>query len=356
MTPDASIVRSPLIALRLIAPAMESVASSITRCVVPAECSNEKSPVSVLPRMSSVTSVAEMATEVGSTLMRNVLVVLTPGRFRARVPPRSAVRPAAPIVKVPVPLVKATGGGPRALVPSAVPPKPSSTLLAVISRPSPCLAKEKSPVSEAPSTSTRMPVAVSDAYGVVPLAVWSAANLTITSLLVPSMRSVSSIAWVKLFTRTWTWPERPTPCAPGMPTIWTRPRASSAHLPSLGADQADGRVGDHQAARERVRLAVGQRQRTLAEEQRQAGAGERLDLRRAVGERAGLERARALDDHDAGDVELEVGHRERERVALAGAEGDGERAAADVHRLVDGGAGGVHAEERAGVELHAAVR
>ena len=72
----------------------------------PADCSNEKSPVRVLPRMSSVTFDAETATDVGSTLMRNVLVVLTPGRFRARVPPKSAVMPVAPTVKVPEPLVK----------------------------------------------------------------------------------------------------------------------------------------------------------------------------------------------------------------------------------------------------------
>ena len=58
------------------------------------------------------------------------------------------------------------------------------------------------------------------------------ANLTTTSLLVPSIRSVSSIACAKLFTRTWTWPEALTPCAPGRPTSETRPRASSAHLPS----------------------------------------------------------------------------------------------------------------------------
>ena len=56
VTPSALIVSSPLIALREIAPAKESVASSMTRCVVPPDCSNEKSPVRVLPRMSSVTS------------------------------------------------------------------------------------------------------------------------------------------------------------------------------------------------------------------------------------------------------------------------------------------------------------
>ena len=186
--------------------------------------------------------------------------------------------PVAPAVKVPEPLVKDTGG-PRALVPSATPPKLIATLVAVIVRPSPCLAKLKSPVSEAPSTSSRMPVAVSEANGVVPLAVWSAANLTITSLLVPSIRSVSSIACVKLFTRTWTWPEALTPCAPGRPTSETRPRASSAHLPSAVRIRPTVAFVIIRPRASGFELAVGQRHRALAEEQREAGAGERLDLR-----------------------------------------------------------------------------
>ena len=214
--------------------------------------------------------------------------------------------------------------------------------------------KLKSPVIEEPSTSSRMPVAVSEANGVVPLPIWPAANLIATSLLVPWIRSVSSIACVKLFTRTWTWPRGATPCAPGRPTSETRPRASSAYLPS--------------AVRIRPTVAL------VIIRPRASGLSSPLasvigpSPKNSVRPEPANVSTWVVPSLSVPDLKVPAplmvttpamlssrSETETENVLPSAApKGTVERAAGDVDALVDGAAGRVHAEEDAAVDLDAA--
>ena len=108
------------------------------------------------------------------------------------------------------------------------------------------------------------------------------------------------------------------------------------------ADESDGRVGDDHAAGDRVALAVGQRQRSVAEEHGQAGAAEVVAAGGVV-----VRPADGALDRDRPEVEAPA-EREGEDVALVAAEDDVHRGAGRVDGGVDRCVGGVPAHRGGG--------
>ena len=120
------------------------------------------------------------------------------------------------------------------------------------------------------------------------------------------------------------------------------------------ANQADPPVREQHALGERIRVAAGQLGWSAPQKRFQSLA--RKDVGgRPIRQRPGGERDVAFERQEVGDVEAEPGERHLEHAthhrALGGAEPDGNRAAAQVDRLVDGGAGGVDPEQDACARL-----
>src|SRR5207247_10014587 len=110
--------------------------------------------------------------------------------------------------------------------------------------------------------------------------------------------------------------------------------------------EADPGVGPRQPAGQRVGLGVGGRVWRVADEYAEPLPREGLS-RRAVRKRRRGEARAPFDGQDAGDVERQVGDRDREDIALVLAEADDEIGAVDGDDLVDGVAGRVDPQEAA---------